>query len=203
MLDTFLMNGVRASAQKRTLFQQFKRKAASLCRHAGRVVFGPQRRAYLRDDLLERLEAIVGQGRQFTYGFLRARGRSIPKFLHRAKDVNWFAALRYEAQRYPGRITLFRATTPLSFIDMPTDRELGWGPLAKAGVEVHEIPGTHREIMREPNVSMVAREVSGCLAATRERQLNDSNQLVSRQRAKPAASSRRATGTADEMATAK
>jgi hypothetical protein len=50
---------------------------------------------------------------------------------------------------------------------------------------------------------MVAREVSRCLAAARDRQLNDSNQLLSRQRAKPAASSHRATGTADEMATAK
>ena len=153
--------------------RRLKRKAASFGRHVGRMVFGPQRRAYLKEDLAERLDAIVGQGRQLIYGVLRARGLSIPKFLHRAKDVNWFAALRYEALPYPGRITLFRATTPLNFIDMPTDRELGWGPLAEAGVEVHEIPGTHREIMREPNVS-VAREVSHCLAAAHARHPGDS-----------------------------
>ena len=139
MLDTFLMNGVRASAQKRSLLERLTRKAASFGRHVGRVVFGPQRRAYLKEDVAERLDAIVGQGRQLLYGVLKARGRSIPKFLHRAKDVNWYTALRYEALPYPGRITLFRATTPLNFIDMPTDRELGWGPLAEAGVEVHEI----------------------------------------------------------------
>ncbi|MGA9725840.1 MAG: SDR family NAD(P)-dependent oxidoreductase, partial [Candidatus Binatus sp.] len=181
MLDTFLMNGVRASAQKRTLLQRVMRKAASMGRHLRRVVFGPERRAYLREDLAERLDAITGQGRQFIYGILRARGRSIPKFLHRAKDVNWYAALRYEAQPYPGRVTLFRATTPLSFIDMPTDRELGWGPLAEVGVEVHEIPGTHREIMREPNVGILARELIGCLAAAHDRQLHNSNLVPPKQ----------------------
>ena len=174
MLDTFLMNGVRASSQRRSLFESVKRRSASLGRHVGRLVFGPQRREYLREDLAERLDAIIGQGRQFIYGILRARGVSIPKFLHRAKDVNWFAALRYEALPYSGRVTLFRAITPLSFIDMPTDRELGWGPLAQGGVEVHEIPGTHREIMREPNVSVLAREVSKCLAAAHARQPGDS-----------------------------
>jgi acyl transferase domain-containing protein/thioesterase domain-containing protein/acyl carrier protein len=185
MLDTFLMNGVRASAQQRTLVERLTRKAASFGRHIGRVVFGPQRRAYLREDVAERLDAIIGQGLQFIYGVLKARRLSIPKFLHRAKDVNWFAALRYEARPYPGRVTLFRATTPLSFIDMPSDRELGWGPLAEAGVDVHEIPGTHREIMREPNVRIVAREVSTCLTASRERQLRDSDLLISKESAGP------------------
>ncbi|MGC2491227.1 SDR family NAD(P)-dependent oxidoreductase [Candidatus Binatus sp.] len=174
MLDTFLMNGVRASSQRRSLLESMKRRTASLGRHVGRLVFGPQRREYLKEDLAERLDAIVGQGRQFIYGILRARGLSIPKFLHRAKDVNWFAALRYEALPYAGRVTLFRAITPLSFIDMPTDRELGWGPLAQGGVEVHEIPGTHREIMREPNVSVLAHEVSKCLAAAHARHPGDS-----------------------------
>ena len=183
MLDTFLMNGVRASAQKRTLLERLTRKAASFGRHVGRMVFGPQRRAYLKEDVVERLDAIVGQGRQLLYAVLKARGRSIPKFLHRAKDVNWYAALRYEALPYPGRITLFRATTPLNFIDMPTDRELGWGPLAEAGVEVHEISGTHREIMREPNVGDVAREVSRCLAAAHDRRLRNSDLVLAKQAA--------------------
>ena len=189
MLDTFLMNGVRASAKERTLLELVKKKVSSLGRHVGRIAFGPQRRVYLREDLAERLDAIIGQGRQFIYGFLKARGRPIPKFLHRAKDVNWFAALRYEAQPYAGRVTLFRATTPLSSIDMPTDRELGWGPLAKAGVDVHEIPGTHREIMREPNVTILAHEVSGCLVRARDRQLRDSSGARSRQGAELEASS--------------
>lgn len=181
MLDTFLMNDVRTAEQKRTMLQRLKRKAGSLGRHLRRLIFGPQRRAYLREDLGERLDATIGQGRQFIYGLLSARGRSIPKFLHRAKDVNWFAARRYQALPYPGRVTLFRAITPLNYLDMPTDRELGWGPLAEEGVEVREIPGTHREIMREPNVGILAREVSASLAAALERQ-RDSRPILSAER---------------------
>ncbi len=170
MLDTFLMNDVRAAEQKRTMFQGLKRKTGSFGRHLSRLIFGPHRRAYLTEDLGERLDATIGQGRQFIYGILAARGRSIPKFLLRAKDVNWFAARRYQALPYSGRITLFRAITPLNYLDMPTDRELGWGPLAEEGVEVREIPGTHREIMRDPNVGILACEVTASLAATMERQ---------------------------------
>jgi thioesterase domain-containing protein len=179
MLDTFLMNSVIASVQKRTPLQGLKKKVSSLGRHLSRLILGPQRRAYITEDLAERLDAIIGQGRQFAYGVLRACGRPIPKFLHRAKDVNWFAALRYEALPYCGRVTLFRATIPLSFVEMPGDKQLGWGPLAKGGVDVHEIPGTHLEIMREPNVAIVARELSRCLAADRERVLHDSKVVPS------------------------
>jgi acyl transferase domain-containing protein/thioesterase domain-containing protein/aryl carrier-like protein len=200
MLDTFLLNGVRASEQKRTLLTRLTRKASSFGRHMRRVIFGPQRRAYLREDVAERVDAIIGQGRQFIYGLLKARGLSVPKFLHRAKDVNWFAALRYEALPYSGRITMFRATTPLSFIDMPTDRELGWGPLAEAGVEVHEISGTHRDIMQEPNVGNVAREVSRCLAAANEHYLHNSSPVLPKRKAELGTLSPHGVGTTDEMA---
>jgi hypothetical protein len=91
---------------------------------------------------------------------------------------------------YPGRITLFRAITPLKYLDMPTDRELGWGPLAGRGVEVREIPGTHREIMREPNVTVLAREVSASLSEARARQLNDSELPISERTAPRLDSSR-------------
>ena len=174
MLDTFLMNGFRAPAEKRPLWKRLKTKTAGLGGHAWRLMFGPERRGYLKEDLTDRIDAIIGQGRQFIYGVLRARGRSIPKFLHRAKDVNWFAATRYEALPYPGRVTLFRAATPESFIDT-LDPDLGWRSLAGGGVEIHEIPGTHRKMMREPNVRILAREVGKTLASAYGGHFRDSN----------------------------
>ena len=203
MLDTLLMNGIRASAQKRTLQERVKRKAAGLVRHARRLVFGPRRRAYLREDLARRLDEIIGEGRQFLYGVLSARGRSIPKFLERAQDVNWFAALRYEALPYPGRITLFRAATPVAFVRLQNDRELGWGPLGKAGVEVHEIPGTHLEMMREPNVGILAHAVTECLARSRDLQSHESNPTRAMQDAEQEASSRYSISVADGKITAR
>ena len=73
---------------------------------------------------------------------------------------------------------------------MPTDRELGWGPLADRGVEVREIPGTHREIMREPNVTVLARELSASLSEARVRQLSDSDLPISERTAERLDSSR-------------
>ncbi len=199
MLDTFLMNGVQASEKRRTIFERVKRKTSSFCRHVGRLAFGPDRRAYLTEDLAERLDATIGQGRQLIYGVLRAHGRSIPKFLHRAKDVNWFAARRYKALPYPGRVILFRAITPLNYLDMPTDRELGWGPLAAKGVEVREIPGTHREIMAEPSVSFLAGEVRACLTERHDRHFHDSDLSMSNRIAQQRDSS--SSWTANKLAT--
>jgi acyl transferase domain-containing protein/thioesterase domain-containing protein len=200
MVDTFLMNEVRAAGLKRSVYARLKRRAAGLGRHTRRFVFGPGRRAYLREDLGQRFHEIVGEFRQSIYAFLDARGRPIPKFLERAQDVNWFAALRYEALPYSGSITLFRAATAEGFADLSHDRELGWGPLAQGGVAVHEIPGTHSDMMREPNVRILAREVNGTL---RDHQSADPDLLFSkRAAARPASASLVVVGI-DEKVTAR
>ena len=110
MLDTYLMNGIRVAAQNRTWGEVLRRKVASLGSHLGRLVFGPRRRLYVTENLAGRLVDIIGAGQQYIYGVLTARGRPIPKFLHRPEDVNLFAALRYHALPYPGRVTMFRAS---------------------------------------------------------------------------------------------
>jgi thioesterase domain-containing protein len=35
-----------------------------------------------------------------------------------------------------------------------------WSPLAKAGLEVHEVPGTHRTMVFEPHASVLADTLS-------------------------------------------
>ena len=63
-------------------------------------------------------------------------------------------ALReYVPQVYPGRITVVRSSERVPWrLD---DRLNGWGQLASEGVEVHEIPGNHTSIYREPNVELL------------------------------------------------
>ncbi|MHB8383560.1 MAG: type I polyketide synthase [Candidatus Binataceae bacterium] len=192
MIDTFLMNEVRVAEMTRTLCARVKRRATGLLKHVRRVVVGPRRLAYLKGDVVQRASEIIGEGRQLIYAFLSARGRPIPKFLERAQDVNWFAALRYEALPYPGRITLFRAATVEGFADLPHDRELGWAPLGGAGVDVHEIPGTHLEMMREPNVQILARTVTACLVEGFDGQSHDARPVPPGQTAERGASSTQA-----------
>ena len=71
--------------------------------------------------------------------------------LLRLYKTNTLAMLRYHPQPYQGRIVLFR--TPKHPSKDPT---LGWAQFAAEGVEVCEIPGTHRTLMSEPHVQVLA-----------------------------------------------
>jgi hypothetical protein len=39
----------------------------------------------------------------------------------------------------------------------------GWGELVRGGVEDHYVPGSHRGILQEPNVAILAVQVQGCI----------------------------------------
>ncbi|MGO9263572.1 MAG: SDR family NAD(P)-dependent oxidoreductase [Candidatus Binataceae bacterium] len=45
--------------------------------------------------------------------------------------------------------------------------DLGWGRLAQAGVDVHEVTSDHLRILREPSVRELAREIAACLQKCR------------------------------------
>jgi thioesterase domain-containing protein/acyl carrier protein len=62
---------------------------------------------------------------------------------------------------FDGRITVFRVRKqPYWRINDPY---LGWGNWCSGGVEVHEIPGDHRTILREPGVLHVADILRDCI----------------------------------------
>ena len=68
---------------------------------------------------------------------------------------------------YTGRVTLFRIRKqPYTRI---RDVQLGWGARASGGVEVHVVPGTHKTILREPHVKVLARQLSDCISRAQER----------------------------------
>jgi thioesterase domain-containing protein len=67
----------------------------------------------------------------------------------------------FEPPRFAGRITLFRTRKQPYY--RVRDPEMGWGPRAERGVEVHTIPGTHRTMLREPNVQVLAARLRECL----------------------------------------
>jgi len=48
------------------------------------------------------------------------------------------------------------------------DPYFGWRDLLTGHSELHEIPGVHEEIFREPNVRVLAEKLSACLESTRE-----------------------------------
>jgi thioesterase domain-containing protein/acyl carrier protein len=71
---------------------------------------------------------------------------------------------RYVTRSYAGRITVFRAQTRPLFHSYESD--LGWGAVARDGVDVRVVPGHHKTILKEPNCRTLARELAACLDAT-------------------------------------
>jgi thioesterase domain-containing protein/acyl carrier protein len=68
----------------------------------------------------------------------------------------------YTPQLYPSRVTLFRASKQLPITYHLPD--LGWGKLTSVGVEVHDIPGSHTEIvLYEPAVRILAEKLQACM----------------------------------------
>lgn len=73
----------------------------------------------------------------------------------------------YELKTYPGRVTLFRAGEQPQ--DSAPANDLGWGRLAAAGVEIHEVPGDHISMIDEPHVQALARRLRACIDRVQER----------------------------------
>lgn len=83
------------------------------------------------------------------------------------------------SRRYPGRLTLFRASEPLDMpgfcLDEPTN---GCSSLAE-DLEVYNLPGDHLTLLREPNVYALAEELRSCL---REAQVDPSSRPLGTRR---------------------
>ncbi len=101
-------------------------------------------------------------------------GRPLSHNLQRSliSQANKQAQRQYKPRVYPGQVTLFRASEPpcFSFVDMPThedwysrDSEHGWGSLAGGGLDIHDVPGHHHSMFKEPHLREIARTLQVCL----------------------------------------
>jgi thioesterase domain-containing protein len=75
-------------------------------------------------------------------------------------QANVRADSRYRPQRYPGKLTLFKTAHQ--------DSTWGWGDIAADGVELYQIPGHHMNVLRPPQVQVLAEKLSACLTQSDE-----------------------------------
>lgn len=75
--------------------------------------------------------------------------------------ANTKTLINYKPQVYPGQIILLRSQNSVG--NVRRDPTLGWGNLAQEEVEIHEIPGTHLTILRQPHVQVLAETLKVCL----------------------------------------
>jgi thioesterase domain-containing protein/acyl carrier protein len=86
--------------------------------------------------------------------FLPRPLKEVRKTLHRASDA-------YLPPPYPGKVTLFRAGEK-SIRDFG-DSHAEWSRLVAGELEIQEIPANHNNILREPQVIALARQLKACL----------------------------------------
>ncbi|UKO99747.1 condensation domain-containing protein [Nostoc sp. UHCC 0870] len=133
-------------------------------------------------DLLAELGELLQRQFQTLICHLYLRsGMSLPANLRRmfVPEANMQAKRAYTAQVYSAerdRIILFRATEPAVFSKryLPTledwenrDPLHGWGELAGAGLEIHDVPGDHYSIFAQPHVQTLATKLRACLATVK------------------------------------
>ena len=84
------------------------------------------------------------------------RGKALPLRLRHTYIIDMYnrAVKSYQVKPYTGGITLLRTAESTGPVDM------GWAPLAKGGVEIREVPGNHYNMVKEPHVEGLARELA-------------------------------------------
>lgn len=85
----------------------------------------------------------------------------IPEVQIRIMESQIRALWRYSPSPYDGRVTLLRARGQ-SLLRSP-DFERGWGQLAKNGVDVRIIAGSHRTILEQPHVQTLSEQLGQCI----------------------------------------
>ncbi len=81
-------------------------------------------------------------------------------------DTNIQAISEYIFSPYLGRAILLRTDDQSrdEAIGIQYDPQFGWGDLVVGGLDVHHIPGSHLEILKEPHVQVLAETLRNCLS---------------------------------------
>ncbi len=138
--------------------------------HMENLLLQKQRGEYIRKKARTVRRRIRSRLWQLAYRLFDERSRAMPRTLRSVREAGYLANRRYVAGPYGGTVTLFRAA--VRSVADATGRDMGWGRLARGGVEVHHVAGDHENMLVEPHVRVLARELRAAIddgAAAEER----------------------------------
>lgn len=122
----------------------------------------PYIRAQLRTQR-HLVRGILWRRRYRLHHRFRDAERELPPALRSVERACDMAFREYSPRPYTGRVTLFRAA--IRSAGEGDDPLFGWGRLAAAGVDVYDVPGSHRNMLNEPHLEVLAAKLSACLRA--------------------------------------
>jgi thioesterase domain-containing protein/acyl carrier protein len=113
---------------------------------------------------------------QAVYRLFALSGRDLPQVLQSVQEFNFMAVMNYVPKVYQGKVTLFWASEDLRG---SYDVQEGWNFLATGGVEIHNIPGNHLDIVKEPYVQTLAEKLKFCIdKAQADNQVNETSEMA-------------------------
>jgi len=147
------------------------RKALSTSAYAHYVVKSmveriKRRLIYSRQQSLEKSDGDVGRqkSKHLSYNEIilgDVAEEEVPSHLKAVMQANLSALARYVPNVYPGKLILFKS------LNHGKGVHYGWGELVNRGVEDHYIPGSHRGILQQPNVAILAEQLQTCIDNSR------------------------------------
>jgi len=136
-------------------------------------------RQHLRQDGLQYLirkakvkrqywgEKLLHRAHLLGCSWYRVWGKRVPIDLRYSlmEEIHLRAMQQYLFQPYQGKITLFRAIDRgEEILSKHEDPILGWGHLALGGLDIHDIPANHTNMLLDPQVRIVAEELMSILS---------------------------------------
>ncbi len=124
-----------------------------------------QRRVYLTKRTILHLKRLVAASPRDSIRQVRAALEK-NKFLRttEVREVNYSASRRYVPRVYQGRITAILSEQQVIY---SRDDRLQWDDIAVEGVEVYRVPGREEDMLKEPNVAILAQHVTASLEKSR------------------------------------
>jgi acyl-CoA synthetase (AMP-forming)/AMP-acid ligase II/thioesterase domain-containing protein/acyl carrier protein len=95
-----------------------------------------------------------------AWDFFKSRGRPMPRILRNPVLANDLIRRDYRARPYDGDATLFKAEL---YAWAHTDQHDGWNHLIRGKLDIRPISGRHYEIVKQPHVQTLARELADAL----------------------------------------
>jgi thioesterase domain-containing protein/acyl carrier protein len=162
LLDTYPSGYAKLLSDQKTLRARFGRAASRTKAHLANLdsLSLKDKLSYLFAKLKFAPRKLKSQLWRQAHNSFANLGRPLPRALQDIKELNSLAVREYLPRVYDGHVTLFWASSDLR---ASVDFVEGWRALAGGGIEVHEIPGTHLDIVKEPHVSELARKLSSSL----------------------------------------
>src|SRR6185369_1782853 len=178
LLDSYPVGHAKLAAKRDSSKSELRHYLRKVGAHISNIRTLPltQKFGYLIDKSQYLPIRIKGRIWRTIYRSYQSLGQEVPRALRDVEEFNWLAAREYTPHFYDGEITLFWASKDLR---AKFDLLEGWQSLALGGMEVHEVPGTHLDMIKEPHVEELATKVDECLLRAQQTDSRAGSQTTS------------------------